>query len=304
MVYIDIFISKSYFSHMEIKIFDNCPLSNLHYSGTERKRAILMDGVPFMLKFKKDTQFGSTFNHVSEYLGSHIYALLGFNAQETYLGTCFGEEVVACRDFRTNGAMFVPFNDVGESTIEESKDKYHYSYEDIVEMLRKNKKLTNVDETVSIFFEMYVVDALIGNFDRHGGNWGFLKKGKAYALAPIFDNGSCLFPQMIDENKMREVIDSEDETAERIYRFPTSQIKLNGKKSSYFDVISSLSYEGINEALKKIVPLVDLNKIFALIDGTPFITDIHKEFYRHMLKERYERILLHSYKLLRQKEAE
>lgn len=287
---------------MEIKVFDNYPLSNLHYSGSERKRPILINGVPYMLKFKKDTQFGSAFNHVSEYLGSHIYAMLGFNAQETSLGTCFGEEVVACRDFRAGGAKFVPFNDVGESTIEESKDKYTYSYDDIVKMLRKNKKLTKVEETVNVFFEMYIVDALIGNFDRHGGNWGFLKLNNVYTLAPIFDNGSCLYPQMIDENEMMMVIGDEKETEERIYCFPTSQIKLRGKKISYFDLISSLNYEGLNEALKKIVPLVDLEKMFALIDDTPFITDIHKEFYRHMLKERYERILLYSYDLLQKKE--
>ena len=47
---------------------------------------------------------------------------------------------------------------------------------------------------------MYIVDAFLGNFDRHGANWGFLKKNNKYSLAPIFDNGSSLFPQMIDEN--------------------------------------------------------------------------------------------------------
>lgn len=53
---------------------------------------------------------------------------------------------------------------------------------------------------------MYIVDALLGNFDRHGANWGFLKKNNKYSLAPIFNNGSSLFPQMIDENEMKLII--------------------------------------------------------------------------------------------------
>ena len=90
---------------------------------------------------------------------------------------------------------------------------------------------------------MYIVDALLGNFDRHGANWGFLKKNNKYSLAPIFDNGSSLFPQMIDENEMKLIISNEDEINKRVYTFPTSQIKLHNKKSSYFEVISlSLIY--------------------------------------------------------------
>ncbi|MFR7404828.1 MAG: HipA domain-containing protein [Coriobacteriaceae bacterium] len=55
-------------------------------------------------------------------------------------------------------------------------------------------QLTDVAETISMFWEMFIVDALLGNFDRHGMNWGFIKRDNAYALAPVFDNRSCLFP--------------------------------------------------------------------------------------------------------------
>ena len=34
------------------------------------------------------------------------------------------------------------------------------------------------------------MDALLGNFDRHGANWGFIKEDNKYTIAPIFDNGS------------------------------------------------------------------------------------------------------------------
>ena len=98
--------------------FSNYPLSNIRYGGSERKLGILINGEPYMLKFQKITQFGKRNNHLSEYLGSHIFEFLGFNVHQTYLGSYRNEAVVACKDFVCDGYEFVPFNDVGESTIE------------------------------------------------------------------------------------------------------------------------------------------------------------------------------------------
>lgn len=277
--------------------FSNYKLSNIQYGGSEKKIGILIDGAPYMLKFQKNTPFGKRYNHICEYIGSHIFELLGFNVHETQLGYYNKNEVVACKDFVTEGVQFVPFNDVGESSIEVNKDIYQYSYEDIIELLESNKKLTNVSETISVFFEMYIVDALIGNFDRHGANWGFLKKNNKYFLAPIFDNGSCLFSQMINEDEMEYVINNPMEIDKRVYMFPTSQIMLNNKKSSYYDVISSLQFEECNKALMKIYNKIDLNKINKIIDDLK-ISEIQKRFYEVMIKERYNKIIKYSYEKL------
>ena len=278
--------------------FSNFRLSNIRYGGSERKLGILINDEPYMLKFQKVTRFGKRNNHLSEFLGSHIFEILGFDVHETYLGTYKGEAVVACKDFVTNGYEFVPFNDVGESTIETDKEKYQYTYKDIISLLKKNQKITNIDETISIFFEMYMVDALIGNFDRHGANWGFLKKYNKYQLAPIFDNGSCLFPQLVNEDEIKFILSDQKEINERIYRFPTSQIKLGEGKSSYFEVISSLKFEECNKALIKIYSKVDLNKINDLID-TLNITRVHKDFYKLMIGERFNKIIKYSYDKLK-----
>lgn len=277
--------------------FSNFRLSNIRYGGSERKLGILINDEPYMLKFQKVTKFGKRNNHLSEFLASHIFEILGFDVHETYLGTYKGEAVVACKDFVTNGYEFVPFNDVGESTIETDKEKYQYTYEDIISLLKKNQKITNIDETISIFFEMYIVDALIGNFDRHGANWGFLKKDNKYKLTPIFDNGSCLFPQLVNEDEIKFILNDQKEINERIYRFPTSQIKLGEGKSSYFEVISSLKFEECNKALVKIYSKVDLNKINDLIDSLN-ITKVHKDFYKLMIEERFNKIIKYSYNKL------
>lgn len=274
--------------------FSSCQISNIRYGGSERKIGIWINDEPYMLKFQKDTKFGKRNNHLSEFLGSHVFELLGIEVHKTFLGEYFGEKVVACKDFVTDGYEFVPFNDVGESTIDTDKEKHQYTYEDIILLLEKNRKLTKVNETVSAFFEIYLVDALLGNFDRHGANWGFLKKEGKYQLAPVFDNGSCLFPGLVNEDEMRFVLENEGEIDERVYRFPTSQIKLGDRKSSYFEVISSLRYKECNEALLKIVPRVDLGKIDGLIDSLD-ISNTHKAFYKTMIKARYEKILKYSY---------
>lgn len=274
--------------------FSDYPMSDKYYGGSEKKIGLLIDGCEYMIKFQKKTAFGIRNNHISEFLGSHIFSILGYPAQETYLGTYKGEQIVACKSFVSDEVQFVPFNDVGESTLDQDKESYQYSYEDIMRMLRDNRKLTCVEETVSAFWELFVVDALIGNFDRHGANWGFLKKDNKYSLAPIFDNGSSLFPALTDPEEMERIIASEEETDKRIFTFPTSQIKLAGEKSSYYNVIHSLVYPECNQALLEVYRRMDIEKIYALIDSTELISDVQKRFYRHMITKRYEKIICAS----------
>ena len=280
---------------MDYSIYE---ISNINYGGSERKIGIKIENEYYMIKFQKKTAFGKRNNHISEYLGSQIFNMLGVNAQETILGTFKDENVVVCKDFNIDGYQFVPFNDVGESTIEEDKEKYQYSYEDIMSLLQLNEKITNVEDVVSSFWEIYIIDALLDNFDRHGNNWGFLKKNNKYEMAPVFDNGSCLFPNMINEDEMIYIMNSKEETAKRVYSFPTSQIKLNGKKSSYYDVINSLVYKECNEALIKIFKRINIKDIFNLIDDIKSISEVHKSFYKYMLNERYEKIIKESYNKL------
>lgn len=289
---------------MELIDFTKYEKGTVNYGGSERKESILVPngtGAPsdYMLKFRKRTEFGMRDNHVSEYLGSHIFELLGYEAQKTFLGVFEGEQVVACKSFVNENVQFVPFNDVGESTLDEDKETYQYEYGDIMQMLRDNSKLTDVSWTVSMFWEMFVVDALIGNFDRHGLNWGFLKENNRYSLAPVFDNGSCLFPNLVGDDECREVIGSDEETEYRVYKYPTSQIKLHGRKSSYFEVIDSLEFAECNEALAIVMDRIEMSKIYDLVEATDVVSEVHREFYKHMLEARYRLILEEPYRRYR-----
>lgn len=274
------------------------PRNNRFYTGTEKKYGITVKDKAYIVKFQKNSPEGCRFNHVSEYLGSHIFNLLGVQAQESYLGLWGEYQVVCIRDFLEDSETFVPFNGVGDSSLDEDKEKYQYDYEDIMRMLRENVKLTNVTETIECFWNIFIVDALLGNFDRHGSNWGFIKIDNQYRIAPVFDNGSCLFPQLNTEEKLDIVLTSEEEMNKRVFTFPTSQVKLNSRKSSYHEVIGSLQFEECNKALSRIMERVEWGKIDALIEATPFISDRRKEFYRLMLRTRHEKILKAAYDAL------
>ena len=279
--------------------YSRYPDGNRYYSGAERKKSILISGRFYLVKFQKNSREGLRFNHVSEYLGSHIFSLLGIETQETLLGTYNGENVVVIQDFLGEDEVFVPFNGVGDSSLEQDKEKYQYSYEDITGMLQDNIKLTDVEQTIDLFWDMFIVDAFIANFDRHGSNWGFIKKDNKYRLSPVFDNGSSLFPQLNTDEKIESVLKKQEEIDMRVFRFPTSQIKYNGKKSSYYEIISSLAFEECNNALVRIVERVELDKINKLIDSVENISEKRKEFYKIILKQRYEKILLESYNRLK-----
>ena len=159
-------------------------------------------------------------------------------------------------------------------------------------------KLTDVALTAEYFWEMYIVDAWIGNFDRHGANWGFLKKNGKYCMAPVYDNGSSLFPKLNTDEKIQAVLDSKEEIERRIFQFPTSQILLDGKKSSYYEVIHSLSYEECNRELMRVYERISFADVERFIQKTDGISALRKTFYLTMLRARYEKMLEEPYRML------
>lgn len=112
-------------------------------------------------------------------------------------------------------------------------------------------------------------------------------------LAPVYDCGSCLYPQA-DESIMKAVLSDPDELKYRIYEIPTSAIQYNGKRIKYYDFIFSSEFPGCVEALKRITPRIDLDVISDIIDDTPLVNDLQREFYKIMLLNRKARILEHQ----------
>lgn len=291
--------------------FTNLPRRKKSYAGANgSKIAVVYNDALYMLKFPGAARLNQELSYangcISEYLGSHIFALAGIPAQETLLGTYTlnGKEkiVVACKDFTAPGLVLQDFTSLKNTVLSSESNGTGTELSDILEAIEHQ---TMVDSNLLMrhFWDVFIVDALIGNWDRHNGNWGFLYNTVTdeVHIAPIFDCGSCLFPQA-DEAIMQAVLDDPAEKELRIFERPLSAIRENGQKLNYFNFISSLKNPECNAALKRITPKIRLNDLRALVDETPFISPLQKEFYYTMLAERKERILDFSLQKLQKRE--
>ena len=270
------------------------------YAGANgNKISVIYEGEQYMLKFppqaKLNKGMSCSNSCFSEYLGCQIYESIGIPVQKTLMGvyTVKGKQkiVVACGDFTEPGVSLQDFASLKNRMIDSERQGYGTELIDILQTIDE-QTLVDRDSLLERFWDMFIVDAFIGNWDRHNGNWGVLYDDRTdeMTLAPVYDCGSCLYPQA-DEKIMEAVLSDPGERNHRIYNIPLSAIMQEGKKIKYFDYISSMQNEDCNRALKRIVPRIDMGKIKGIIDYTPFISDLQKDFYLTMLIERKKRIL-------------
>ncbi len=292
--------------------FTNCEINNYKYYGGKNggKICVIYNNEDYMLKFPSVnegiSEYGYSNSCISEYIVCNIFKTIGLNSQDTILGTynLNGNKkiVVACKDFTSKNNILKQFAELKNSQIETSKNGYGTELSEVIETI-ENQVIYDTNKLKEFFWQMFIADSLVGNFDRHNGNWGFLidENLKKIEIAPIYDCASCLYPQLTDE-RIEEIIDNDEEMKARVFTFPTSSLKIDDKKINYFEYISSLENEDCNKALLKLVPKINLEKINLLINETPIISNIRKEFYKKILKLRYEIILKTNYdKLLEKK---
>ena len=291
---------------MELIDFTNCKIDNTYlYRGANgNKIGIEYQGHIYMLKFPapltNNEEMSYSNSCISEYISCHILESMGFRAQETILGKYFlknGEEkiVCACKDFTEEGCFLEEFASLKNSIVDSPNNGYGTDLKEVLDTIQEQNLLPS-EELHNFFWDLFIADAFLGNFDRHNGNWGFLiyRQQKTFAIAPIFDCGSCLYPQLTDE-QMEEYLNNQDEIDKRVYVFPNSALKINDKKINYYEYINSLENESCTEALMRVFPKIDLEKINHIVEETPGISDVRKRFYQRMLKERYEKILKVAY---------
>ena len=214
---------------------------------------------------------------------------VGFKTQNTILGKYEynGKEkiVCACEDFTDNENILYEFENLALSTNPDKK--IDTELKDIIEVIETNKMI-NIEETKKKFWDMFIIDSLIGNTDRHNGNWGFLinTETKKAEFSPIYDCGSCLNPILEDEQ-----IEKMDKTELKNLAINCySCIKEDGKKINYFTFIKQSKNVECNNAIKRIFPHINMNKIAEFIDNIECISNIRKKFYKEILEKRYNTI--------------
>lgn len=278
------------------------------YNGANGKKiAIEYNGCNYMLKFppsgaKKPTELSYTNSCISEHIASTIFRMIGIDTQETMLGnfTVNGKNktVCACKDFTGQGTMLYDFCSIKNTIIDSEHNGSGTELEELLETIQK-QQFVNPTELEQHFWNVFIVDALLGNFDRHNGNWGFLydSNSQTSRIAPVFDCGSCLLPQA-DEKVMQAVLENEAERNARIYQFPTAAIKENGRKINYYDFLMKMDYPECAHALERILPKINLDEIGKFIDEIDAIGELQKTFYKTYISARYEKILLAAWNVL------
>ena len=281
--------------------FSNCEYDLYKsYSGKQPKLPIKYNGKSYILKYREEDKGQPVYSDISEYIGCKIYESLGMEVQKVIQGTYNGKSVVLCENFLKKGEVLQEFSNFTNS-YSKVKDK-RYSFDEIINTIDKHQSIFNKEEVKKNFWRMYVVDSFLGNFDRHGGNWGFVvnEEMQYSKFSPVYDCGSCLYPQ-INDKEIDRILKSDYEIKRRIFEFPTSQIVTNENrtKSSYYEVINNLESDDCNKAVEWFVENIDLYEVESIIDKTENLSDKRKKFLNTMLNERYKCIIMPAYEKIK-----
>ena len=263
-----------------------------NYKGSEKKKTLIYNNKKYLVKFpdpirEKNKNISYINNAFSEYIGSHIFEMSNFETQNTLLGiyNYNGKEriVCACEDFTDDTNILYEFENLALSTNPDKKIETELN--DIMEVIEESNLLDS-SKTNEMFWNMFVIDSLIGNTDRHNGNWGFLvnKSTGKIKFSPIYDCGSCLNPIIEDD----EIVKMNETEIKNLALNCYSCIKEDGKKINYMSYIKSLKNAECTNAVKRLIPNIDINKIIEFIDNISCISYVRKDFYKKILMIRYD----------------
>lgn len=304
---------------------DGFKLSNRHgiYGGMAGdKDGLLIDNDFWIAKYPKNTQnFKSdknldvyTTSPLSEYIGSHIFEMLGFDTHKTYLGHRNNKIVVLCKDFCTSRGQLTEIRTLKNAAHKELSEKLETELRssatgdsvDLPELLlhlQYNPLLKDIPGIIHRFWEQAVVDIFIDNNDRNNGNWGILfhEKENMYSLAPVYDNGNS-FMNKTSEERINALLNDKKELENIAIGTRTCYMHeehiLSAKK--FF----CIQDENLAKALIKIVPKIKnmLPEICNFIDSIPeeyagclVCSKLRKEVYKQCMELRLQKLLVPAY---------
>lgn len=266
------------------------------YAGSEKKKTVLMDdGNKYLLKFpdpirEKGKDLSYINNAISEYISCSIYNIIGISAQKTILGEYIDEKgkqkiACACQDVRKNGEMMYEINKLELSSLDNTHARtLSFSYMDEV--------FNKMDDTISkellsdFYYKMFIVDAFIGNTDRHNGNWALLQSSDDIRISPVYDCGSSLAP-LVDESVV-----SSDAGVKCAMNTSSVLVDDKGKRIKYCEFFKNELSPRVQKALLQVVPNINLDEVDKLVFNTEYISKNRQDFYFSFLHTTYEKILI------------
>jgi hypothetical protein len=316
--------------------FNNAEIARGVFYGGDAgaKDAVVYEGAAWMVKYPKTTrdfinpQISYTTSPLSEYIGSKVYESLGIPVHETALGTRNNKVVVACKDFtrKLGGGSFngirggwmdkqlVPFHDLKNSFISSNLESYFGSgpetlLDEVLSTITGLEDLRSIPGVLERFWDMFVIDAFIGNDDRNNGNWGILidlKSGET-ALAPVFDNGNAFFNKrslaQIEKRLDNELAMREDAYQNSLCAFKYTGLDNEGQKINPFTFIADGADGDCGTAVRRFVNCVNMGAIEGLVNDIPesvgnlsVMPANQKKFYLELMRIRLNQALLPAVK--------
>lgn len=305
---------------MKLIDFNDFQQNQRMYGGTAgRKMGITYEGKDYLLKFPgnlkeqqmKNINLSYSNSPVCEFIGSKIYELVGLPVHNTILGTRNEKVVVACEDFLEDGDRLYEFDKIkvtfephfldsnGNETNGVGVDLY-----EIMMTIKEHPFLQDISGVIEHFWNMFVIDALIGNTDRNNSNWGIiLRKDGSKEIAPVYDNGNCLNNKWDDE-KMKIVLRDAGKMEAEAYKARRCIFELQGRRVNPYHIMDSMEYQECLEAICRLTPRVgsSMNKIQEMIKEIPTLSEVQKKFFTMVIEYRYEKVLLPVYEKIAKKE--
>lgn len=303
--------------------FNNAIKSGRRYGGNAgAKIGVKLDDEFWLLKFPKNisgyrrVEISYMTSPLSEYIGSHVYESIGIPVHETLLGEYNGKIVVACKDFCQKPYErldeYVSIKNDYVAGMEEKISSLSPSSEGKIDLngikivMDSNELFINHPELKDRFWDMFVVDAFIGNNDRNNGNWGVIvneNTGESRPT-PVYDNGAS-FSNKLSDNQMSKIMSDYGKFVESAYTNRICSFQDNGKNINPLKYIESRKDEDCNAAFLRIYPKIDMKEIRKIIDNIPeehngyrIMSDVQKDFYKKTLDYRYSQVFEKTYENL------
>lgn len=237
----------------------------------------------------KNVEISYANDPISEYIGSHVYDICGVPVHYTVLGKYNGKICVLCED-TVYPSKVIEFREWRNRIMSEDIVQHHSGMSsricDIIEII-DNIEIFN-KEVLQRFWDMFVIDALIGNTDRNNGNWGFYIDGGELKLYNVYDCGGCLDNKRSDEQLGKSLKDGTYE--DFAYNFTTSIMDNKGKRINPLHYIRDNSNKYIANALNKLpLNMLQISKMISYMQ--PVISPVREEWYCTMILCRLEFLL-------------
>lgn len=286
--------------------FDDCPQNLRMYGGLAgRKAGIVYNGTNYIVKYPQNLKDASMKNvvlsysnaPVCEYLGSHIYEIMEIPVHETFLGKRQNKTVVACKDFLNHGDRLYEFREIKttfESANEEQNDSVSLTsgtgvdLNEILLILNEHPIFNTLPEMKKRFWDMFIIDAFIGNSDRNNGNWGIISRfDGSLEIAPVYDNGNCLNNKWDDE-KIQKFLNDKPMMETQAYKGVLCIYTENEKKINPFQYLAKTKNPDALNSFFTLYPKLaeNKNKFDELIENTFLLSTNQKEFYKLLLNLR------------------